>query len=315
MAHFLFIALALACLHPLVSSASALILGLFLAILIPGARPEWSRRYAPLLLTWSIIGIGAGVDLHVLAQVGLSGILYTFVGIVFTLALGTALGRAFRTSDGLSILISSGTAICGGSAIAAVSATLGSKRIEISNALIVVFLLNSVALLLFPPIGHYFGLSESQFGLWSALAIHDTSSVVGASMRYGPEALEVGTTVKLARALWILPLTFFLSAVYSRRTESTEAGSVTKLKKPWFILGFIAMAALVTYVPTLQPAGEWIAFAAKRLFVVVLFLIGSSLSREELKNLNPRSLAQAATLWVVVASLSLVAILFGWVRL
>lgn len=314
MAHSLFIALALLCLHPIVSSAGALILGLFFALLIPGARPEWSRRYAPLLLTWSIIGIGAGVDLRVLAQVGLSGILYTFVGIVFALGLGTALGRLFKTSDGLSILISSGTAICGGSAIAAVSATLGSKRAEISNALIVVFLLNSVALLLFPPIGHFFGLSETQFGLWSALAIHDTSSVVGSALRYGPEALEVGTTVKLARALWILPLTFFLGAVYSRRTETTDP-TPAKVKKPWFILGFVAAAALVTYVPALQPAGEYVAFAAKRLFVVVLFLIGSSLSREELKNLNPRSLLQALTLWIAVASLSLAAILAGWVHL
>ena len=306
----LFITLGLVYLHPAISSAMELILGLVFGLFFRHPLPEFNRRYLHQFLAVSIVGLGFGMDLGVLGKVGLHGIGYTFTGILFTMGIGLLLGRIFSVSREVSLLISTGTAICGGSAIAAVASVLRSKPSDVSTSLVIVFVLNSVALLLFPFLGHTFGFDQSQFGLWSALAIHDTSSVVGATLQYGPHALAVGTTVKLARALWIVPLAISLGLFYPAKNES---GEKLPFKKPWFILGFILAAALVTWIPVLQTPGNWIAWGAKRLFVVTLFLIGSGFNRANLKALSIKPFAQAIILWILVASASFAAIYYGTV--
>jgi len=257
------------------------------------------------------MGLGAGMDLRVVGRVGLHGIGYTVVGITVALGAGLLLGRALRTERDTSILLSAGTAICGGSAIAALAPVLRAEQHQVSVALGVVFLLNAVALLIFPPIGHVLDLSQVQFGLWGALAIHDTSSVVGATLQYGHQALEVGTTVKLTRALWIVPLTLAVGAVVARGARERSG---QRPKRPWFILGFLAAAALATYVPSLHSAAGAVSEVARRTLVATLFLIGANLTRDTLRTVGFRPLVQGVTLWAVVGTGTLGAILAGLIR-
>ncbi len=257
-----------------------------------------------------MVGLGAGMDLRVVAKVGAHGVLYTVAGIAACLAIGKLLAKALKVSADVGTLISVGTAICGGSAIAAMVPVLRPKEHEVSVALATVFLLNAIALFLFPAVGHAVGLSETQFGLWSALAIHDTSSVVGAAVAYGGAAVGVATTVKLARALWIVPLTIGIAQVRRLREPNAVAG---KAKRPWFILGFIVAAALVTWVPVLRPAGQVVSGLSKQLLVLTLFLIGANLSRDALRSVGLRPLLQGGLLWGAMGSLSLAAILLGWI--
>lgn len=306
-AEILFILLALICLHPVVSSAAGLLMGVGFALLLENPFPKESRIWSSRLLQISVIGLGGVMDFRVVARVGLEGFGYTAVGISLTLVLGYLLGRALRVSRDATTLIGSGTAICGGSAIAAVAPVIHASAEDISVSLIIVFLLNALALLIFPAVGHHYHLTQHQFGLWAALAIHDTSSVVGASMQYGAQALEIATTIKLARALWIVPV----AAAFA--FFSAKGTSLKKIKKPWFILGFLALAALVTWVPATKPAGEMIAFAARRLLVVTLFLIGSSLSRRALRTVGAKPFVLGVLLWVSVASVTLIAILEHWI--
>lgn len=251
------------------------------------------------------------MNLKIVAAVGLAGIGYTVTGILFTSLIGFLLMNFLKTNKYVSTLITVGTAICGGSAIAAVAPVLDARDHDISISLAAIFILNAIALFIFPPIGHFLDLSQHQFGLWSALAIHDTSSVVGASMSYGAEALGIATTVKLARALWIIPVTFFV-ALYVKKTE--QKTSTKKAKRPWFILGFVLMAALVTWVPVLQHPGHMLSDLAKKFLVVTLFLIGSGLSVESLKEVGVKPLVLALSLWIIVASSSLYAIKYNFIH-
>lgn len=303
---------AVLCLTPYVSSALALILGIFLAVVMGNPYIAKTRKLTSTLLSLSVMGLGAGMDLGVVGRVGLQGIGYTVVGISSTLILGYLLGKLLKTERDTSVLISVGTAICGGSAIAAIAPTIKAKHHEISVALGTVFLLNALALFIFPPIGHALGLTETQFGLWSALAIHDTSSVVGASLQYGAHALEVGTTVKLARALWIVPVTFLFGYIYAKGAAKTAGDA--KPKRPWFILGFLIAAAVVTYIPELRPAGHVVNEIAKRALVVTLFLIGTNLTKETLAQVGIKPLIQGVMLWVTIASATLGAIVIGWIH-
>jgi uncharacterized integral membrane protein (TIGR00698 family) len=253
------------------------------------------------------------MNLRAVAKAGLHGLGYTTISIVLVLGLGWWLARLLKVERDAGLLISVGTAICGGSAIAAVAPVLRAREHEISVALATVFLLNAVALVIFPPIGHTVGLSQEAFGLWSALAIHDTSSVVGAGLAYGPRALEVATTVKLARALWIVPLTLGIGWAVARRSESSP--DTPPVKKPWFIAGFLIVAALVTYVPELHMPGHLIAAGARRVLVLTLFLIGSGLSREALQNVGFRPFMHGLVLWLVVGSIGLAAVRWGLLSL
>ena len=296
-------------LAPFTPAVAALVGGALLALTlgnpVQGQTRVWTHRLLPL----AVVGLGADMNLRMVAKAGLHGLGYTALSLVIVLALGWWLARLLKVERDTGLLISVGTAICGGSAIAALAPVLRAKEHEISVALATVFLLNAVALVVFPPIGHAVGLSQDAFGLWSALALHDTSSVVGAGLAYGPRALEVATTVKLARALWIVPLTVGVGWLVARRNAARpEAPTV---KKPWFIAGFLVMAALVTYVPMLQAPGHLIAIVARRVLVLTLFLIGAGLGREALRDVGLRPFLQGLLLWLIVGSLGLGAVKAG----
>ena len=296
------------CVFPFVSTGAGLLLGLVLALAFGNPWLDHTRKVTRTLLALSIVGLGAGMDLRIVARVGVHGFVYTIAGISTALAAGAILARLFGVARNVGTLISVGTAICGGSAIAAIVPLLRPKEHETSVALGTVFLLNAVALFLFPAIGHAVGLGDAQFGLWSALAIHDTSSVVGAAVSWGGRAVEIATTVKLARALWIVPLTLAIAAWHRRITGEDDRG---KPSRPWFIVGFVAAAALVTYVPSLQRAGHVTAAIARQSLVVTLFLIGASLTGSSVRAVGTRPLLLGVALWIVVASLSLGAIAAG----
>ena len=244
-------------------------------------------------------------------QAGADGIVYTLIGIVAGIGLGVAAGKMLKMPRNTMYLISVGTSICGGSAIAAAAPALKAKAHDIAIASATVFALNAVALLIFPVIGHALDFTETQFGYWAALAIHDTSSVVGASFQYGPTALEVGTTVKLARALWIVPVTLFLSWFVAEKEEG-ESKKI-KLKVPWFIPGFLLAAAIVTAVPVTAAAGGFIKEISKYLMITTLFLIGANLDRQKLKELGLKPVVHGVILWIILAAAWCTAVHLNWV--
>jgi uncharacterized integral membrane protein (TIGR00698 family) len=302
--------IACASLLPFVSPGVALMAGIALALTVGNPYPQTTARVVTPLLQISVIGLGAGMNLVEVGRAGVHGFFYTVIGISLTMALGLTMGWLLRTERNISLLVTVGTAICGGSAIAAVAPAIRAKNYEVSVALATVFFLNAVALFIFPPLGHHFGLDQMQFGVWSALAIHDTSSVVGAAMQYGARALEIATTIKLTRALWIVPVTLVIGMLWNRGSETKGTG---KAKRPWFILGFLAMAAIVTWIPSLKPSAHGVFIGAQRSLVVTLFLIGSGLSREALKAVGRQPLIQGFLLWIVMGSGTLGAILIGWI--
>lgn len=299
-----FFALLAFSLSPWASPPEALVLGVAFAFLSPVAAPPKARGLTKWLLQASVVGLGFGMNLSRVLSAGAHGFVYTAGGIAFALAAGWALGRLLKVEKTTSYLVSVGTAICGGSAIAAVGPVVGADGEQMSVALGTVFLLNSVALLLFPPVGRALGLTQTQFGLWAALAIHDTSSVVGACLKYGPEALAVGATVKLARALWIVPVCLATAGL---------TRSKAKVSWPWFILLFVLAAAVNTVFP--QGARAWGAFnaAAKAGLTATLFLIGTGLSRATLRKVGVRPLVQGVALWALVGTASLLLIRAGLV--
>jgi uncharacterized integral membrane protein (TIGR00698 family) len=267
-----------------------------------------SASLANFLLQASVVALGFGINLSEVVHAGRSGFAYTAISISVAMGLGLLLGRLLHAGGKASYLITAGTAICGGSAIAAISPITQANEEEISVSMGTVFLLNSIALLLFPAVGHMLSLSQNQFGLWSALAIHDTSSVVGASAAYGTQALAIGTTVKLARALWIVPVSLLTAAfMASRRGKDQSRGKVTM---PWFIALFVAAAALSTYLPALHGAFSALTRLGKNGLTATLFLIGTSLSRKTLQQVGVRPLVQGVALWISVAGASLAAIYF-----
>ncbi|MHB8418198.1 MAG: YeiH family protein [Myxococcales bacterium] len=305
LAHVAIPAGAALCLWPRVTPPWALLAGLVVALSLGNPYLHRTRPATHRLLALSIVGLGAGMNLTTVTRVGASGVGVTTAGIAICLALGTLLGRILKVPRDTGLLVTVGTAICGGSAIAAVVPVLGAKDEEVSVSLATVFVLNAVALFAFPPIGHLAHLQADRFGLWAALAIHDTSSVVGAAVAYGPAAVPIATTVKLARALWIVPVAFGVAWLRARSGEGSAAGA----KKPWFIAGFLLASALVTFVPALRPAGDWVSAVAKQALVLTLFLIGLGLTRSALRAVGARPLAQGVALWVSMASLSLGGIL------
>jgi uncharacterized integral membrane protein (TIGR00698 family) len=297
-------------LAPFTPAAAALVGGTLLALTVGNPWQTRTRAWTHRLLPLAVVGLGADMNLRAVAKAGLHGLGYTAISLAVVLALGWWLARWLKVERDAGLLISVGTAICGGSAIAAVAPVLRAREQEISVALATVFLLNAVALVIFPPIGHAVALGQEAFGLWSALAIHDTSSVVGAGLAYGPRALEVATTVKLARALWIVPLTLGIGWLVARRAEAPA--DAPPVKQPWFIAGFLAMAALVTFVPALHAQGHLVAVAARRILVLTLFLIGAGLSRHALRSVGLRPFLQGLLLWLIVGSLGLAVVKLGW---
>ncbi len=310
---------------PWISGGVALLAGIAIALVWGNPYKASTRKLSRNLLQLSVIGLGAAMNLGVVARVGAAGIGYTVVGIGLTVLVGAWLGRRMQVERDVSLLVTAGTAICGGSAIAAVAPTIRARPHDISVALSVVFALNALALFIFPPIGHALGLTERQFGLWAALAIHDTSSVVGAASAFGKGALEIATTVKLARALWIVPLTFLVAFLYHhQRAALTAADSelpeasrgnpgVGAQQYPWFILGFLAMAAFFTLFPVLHSVGGVIAGLARQVLVLTLFLIGLGLDRAALQQTGLRPLLHGVALWFCAGIGTLLAILAHWI--
>jgi uncharacterized integral membrane protein (TIGR00698 family) len=301
-----FFVLITACLTPYVSPPIALALGLFLALTIGNPFARKIGHPTRILLQSSVVLLGFGMNLTSVVKAGKDGILFTVATIFGTLILGYFVGKLLKVNEKTSALISSGTAICGGSAIAAVAPAIDADAEEISVSLATIFILNSIALIIFPSIGHALGLTENQFGIWAAIAIHDTSSVVGASAKYGSEALQIATTVKLARALWIAPVALVFAYLY----RSKESGVKTKIAVPWFIFLFLLTTIIKTYAPQWVPVSIFDSFvnAAKAGLTVTLFLIGASLSRETLKKVGLRPLFQGVFLWIVISLVSLFAI-------
>jgi len=299
----LFILLALFCLTPYGSPPIALALGLVLAFTIGNPFPQLAGKPTKLLLQTSVVLLGFGMNLSAVYKAGRDGILFTFVTIFGTLILGYIVGKLLSVNAKTSALISSGTAICGGSAIAAVAPAIDAGAEEMSVSLGTVFVLNSIALFLFPIVGHALNMTQNQFGIWAAIAIHDTSSVVGASQTYGTEALAIATTVKLARALWIAPVAFLFAYLYRNKDQEKRA----KIAIPWFIFLFLLATLIRTYAPAIIEPSIFDALVnlAKAGMTITLFLIGASLSRKTLKAVGVRPLLQGVVLWIVITLVSL----------
>lgn len=308
----LFLLLAAFTVTPRASPALALALGAGFALALGNPFPQRTARTSKWLLQASVVGLGFGMPLAAVLRAGASGIGYTVAGIATALGLGTLLGRWLRVERTTSFLVTAGTSICGGSAIAAVGPAIGARPESMSVALATVFVLNAVALYLFPPIGHLLGLSQEQFAVWAAVAIHDTSSVVGAASAYGARALESATVLKLARALWIVPLTLGAAAWARRRAPDAE-GSAARVKLPWFIALFVLAAVARSLAPAAGlPAFDAVARLARVGLVLTLFLIGAGLTRATLRAVGVRPLVQGVLLWLAVGGLALWAV-WRWV--
>ena len=273
----------------------ALFLGLVFALLCGQAYPKFNKKVSKKLLQYSVVGLGFGMNLHASLASGKEGMMFTIISVVGTMVIGMFIGRKLlKMNRDTSYLISSGTAICGGSAIAAVGPVIKAKDSDMSVALATIFILNAIALFIFPVFGQWLGLNQQEFGTWAAIAIHDTSSVVGAGAAYGEEALQVATTIKLTRALWIIPLALVTSFIFK--------GDGKKVSIPWFILWFIVAILLNTYVLDAVPeVGKAIAGLARKGLIITMFFIGASLSTDVLKSVGVKPLVQGVLLWLVIS--------------
>ncbi len=287
------------------SPAVALVLGALLSLIWGNPQAAFTGKLSKYLLQAAVVLLGFGLQLAMVLKVGFSSLGITFFSIAITLGLGFLLSRLFRVGRELTTLLSSGTAICGGSAIAAIAPAIGASPANTALSLAIVFLLNALALVVFPYVGQLLGLSQNAFGLWSALAIHDTSSVVGATAVYGPQALAVGTTVKLTRALWILPLSF----VFSRLNRQKSGAKV-----PWFLGGFLLAALVRSSFGDHLIWWDRMAEGGRFLMVATLFLIGAGLTRDSLRQIGVRPFFLAVVLWLLVSIASLAAVASGWVK-
>ena len=273
----------------------ALFLGLAFALLCGQAYPTFNKKVSKKLLQYSVVGLGFGMNLHASLASGKEGMMFTIVSVVGTMVMGMLIGRKLlKMNRDTSYLISSGTAICGGSAIAAVGPVIKAKDSDMSVALATIFVLNAIALFVFPVLGQWLGLTQQEFGTWAAIAIHDTSSVVGAGAAYGEEALQVATTIKLTRALWIIPLALVTSFIFKSEGK--------KVSIPWFILWFIVAILINTYLLDAVPqVGKAISGLARKGLIITMFFIGASLSTNVLKAVGVKPLVQGVLLWLVIS--------------
>jgi uncharacterized integral membrane protein (TIGR00698 family) len=283
----------------------ALFIGLAFALLCGQAYPKFNKKVSKKLLQYSVVGLGFGMNLHASLASGKEGMLFTIISVIGTMLIGMFIGRKLlKVNRDTSYLISSGTAICGGSAIAAVGPVIKAKDSDMSVALATIFVLNAIALFVFPVLGGWLGLTQQEFGTWAAIAIHDTSSVVGAGAAYGEEALQVATTIKLTRALWIIPLALVTSFIFKSEGK--------KVSIPWFILWFIVAILMNTYVLDSMPeVGKAISGLARKGLIITMFFIGASLSTDVLKAVGLKPLVQGVSLWLVISVGSLAYILWG----
>ena len=296
-----------------ISAPTALFLGLVFALVFGTPYPKFNKKLSKYLLQASVVGLGFGMNLQQSLKSGADGMLFTIVSVVVVMFAGVWIGRAMKINDKASYLISSGTAICGGSAIAAVGGVLKANEKNMAVSLGVIFILNAIALFIFPPLGHLFHMSDAQFGTWAAIAIHDTSSVVGAGAAYSPEACELATLIKCTRALWIIPLAFFTMWYFRNDIKGGEGKA--KISIPWFILLFVVAMIINTYTPESASVLKehiypGIVAIAKQALVAVLFAIGASLSLKVIKEVGAKPLLQAILLWIIIGVSSLFVCLY-----
>ena len=299
---FIFGILFLLCTSTFVSTPIALLLGLIVANFFGHPYLHLNNKATNILLQISVVGLGFGMNVTSALSAGKDGFLFTIGSILSTLILGCFIGKWLNIEKKTSHLISCGTAICGGSAIAAIAPVIKSNEKQTSVALGVIFILNSVALFLFPAVGHWLDLTQKEFGLWCAIAIHDTSSVVGAASRFGPEALHIATTVKLARALWIIPVALITAFIFKNKSG--------KLKIPYFIGLFILAMIANTYWPEMKIIGPHLVSVSKIGLTITMFLIGAGLNRNVLKSVGLKPLAQGVLLWTFIAIATLISIIY-----
>lgn len=294
----------LACLSAWITPPVALFLGLAFALCCGQAYPTFNKRVSKSLLQYSVVGLGFGMNLHASLASGAEGMAFTVVSVIGTMLVGMLIGtKLLHLNRDTAYLVSSGTAICGGSAIAAVGPVIKARETDMSVALATIFVLNAVALFIFPVLGRYIGLDQQQFGTWAAIAIHDTSSVVGAGAAYGEEALRVATTIKLTRALWIIPLALVTSLIWRNGGK--------RISIPWFILWFIVAIVFNTYALASVPeVGKAISDVACKALIVTMFFIGASLSVDVLRSVGLRPLLQGILLWITISVGSLAYILY-----
>lgn len=288
------------CFLPFMTPAIALFVGIVLSIL--EIKHDYLSKYTSKILQLSIILMGFGMSLQTVISASKTGFYETIISVIVVMLLGILLGKLFKVEKNTTLLIASGTAICGGSAIAAIAPIINSKSYQSSFALIVIFVLNAVALFVFPFIGRQLSLSQESFGNWAAIAIHDTSSVVGAGAIYGEKALQIATTVKLIRALWIIPLSIVIA--FMNRERNTK-----RIQFPWFILIFVLAILFAYFVPQFQESYSHFNWLGKRGMVVALFLIGSNITINEIKKSGFRSFALGISLWILIAVGSLIFII------
>lgn len=289
----IFVLALLFCFTPWVTPPVALVVGLIVAQLIGHPFIHLNHKATNILLQVSVVGLGFGTNLQSALATGQEGILFTVISIAATLALGLILGKLLKIDRGISQLISSGTAICGGSAIAAIAPVIRAEERQISVALGTIFMLNSLALFIFPAVGHWLGLTQQQFGLWAAIAIHDTSSVVGAANHYGAEALQIATTVKLTRALWIIPVAIIMATLLKNKQH--------QVKMPWFIGLFILAMIASTYITVVARIAPYLVQLAKTGLTLTLFLVGAGLSRKAIQAVGWKPLLQGVLLWSTIS--------------
>jgi uncharacterized integral membrane protein (TIGR00698 family) len=290
------------CISPIISPPLALLLGLIIAQFVGHPYLHLNHKVSHILLQVSVVLLGFKVDISTAIKAGKESIGITVITILGTLLIGYLLGRLFKTNNKTSFLIAAGTAICGGSAIAAISPVIKANEKQMSVALATIFILNAIALVAFPSIGAWLHVSENQFGIWCAIAIHDTSSVIGAAGKYGTHALEIATTVKLTRALWIVPLVFVSTFIFKNKNA--------KIKFPWFIGLFGVAICLNTFLPVLQNVSQYIVGISRSVLTVTLFLIGCGLSGKSVRSVGVKPVLQGLILWLIVSLGTLLAILY-----
>lgn len=303
-----------------IGAPTALFLGLVFALVFGTPFPKFNKKLSKYLLQASVVGLGFGMNLEQSLKSGADGMLFTIVSVIVVMVAGVWLGKAMKIENKASYLISSGTAICGGSAIAAVGGVLKANEKSMAVSLGVIFILNAIALFIFPPLGHLFDMSQQQFGTWAAIAIHDTSSVVGAGAAFDQAyfpgsntACDLATLIKCTRALWIIPLAFFTMWYFRKDLKGGEGKA--KISIPWFILLFVVAMIINTYTPDsisflktgLYPA---LVAIAKQALIAVLFAIGASLSLKVIKEVGAKPLIQAILLWIIIGVSSLFVCLY-----
>lgn len=292
----------LLCLSVFLSPALALLMGIIMALTFGNPFPAQSKKASKIALQVSVVGLGFGMNLYESLAAGKEGMLFTIVSVIGVMCFGVLIGRLMKVNKKSSYLIATGTAICGGSAIAAVGPVIEADDDQMSMSLATIFILNAIALFVFPPTGKMLGMTQEQFGIWAAIAIHDTSSVVGAGSAFGEEALKLATTVKLTRALWIIPLALVSSLIFRAKGK--------KVSIPWFILLFVLAMVINTFLPLPEQLTGALVYGARKLLCMTLFLIGGGLSLSSIKKVGIRPLALGVVLWFLISIATLAVVLW-----